>query len=183
MMEDEFGGEDMSCDVSVDMSNDISMDANVDFGGDLASTDGVDLTSDIDLDSANDFTLDTEHLIPDTDAIDLNSYGMSARDKIIEAGINGYHNPSYLAQFGEILAPEGMTAEAIQAGINASVEGSKEFMDATIRQHGTSPSVDHNINEINQAIANDTQGAGSLTDNQEIICGETGVSLTDIPVN
>ena len=100
-MEEEFGGEDISSDVSVEMSIETNLDTIDDFGGDLASAEGVDLSSDVNIDTVSD----TDASIDTTEeVIDLNSYDSkdstspSTAQRIMAGGmaglasIGGYHH-------------------------------------------------------------------------------------------
>jgi hypothetical protein len=88
-------------------------------------------------------------------------YEPSALSNIINAGAAGAE-PGRLAQIGgDILAPPGAeeaVAQGLQMGANMGVAGSREFMDATIRQHGKSPAVEYNEMLIAQAIDEKPQG-------------------------
>lgn len=79
----------------------------------------------------------------------------SAISNIINAGAEGATSPSGLAEIGGALTPsgtEGVVSQGLQAGWDMGVTGSSEFMDATIRQHGASPSVELQNLQIQQAI-------------------------------
>ena len=80
----------------------------------------------------------------------------SAISNIINAGAEGLSSPSDAANIAAaIRAPEGAEdayAQLAQSGWNMGVTGSGEFMDATIRQHGASPSVELQNLQIQQAI-------------------------------
>jgi hypothetical protein len=113
----------------------------------------------------------------------------SALSNILEAGAEGLYEPSDLAQNAGAFSPPGAedaTAQLIQAGWNAGVTGSEEFMEATIDQHGRSPSVEYNEALISEAIADGVEAAGrteplvdGFIDNEDVFDGITGENLTD----
>jgi len=95
---------------------------------------------------------------PLVEVITEQPYEASALENIINAGASGTVSASPLAQIGgEIIAPPGAeeaVTQGLQAAWNMGVEGSREFMDAAIRQHGESPAVEYNELLIQQAIDN-----------------------------
>ena len=85
------------------------------------------------------------------------AYEPSALSNIINAGAEGFTSPSDLVQIAAnhpVVPPgaEEVVSQGLQAGCNMGVSGSREFMDATIRQHGISPSVELQNLQIQQAI-------------------------------
>jgi len=82
----------------------------------------------------------------------------SALSNILTAGADGFSSPSDLAQITAEIHPhvapgtEEVVAQGLQAGWNMGVEGSRELMDATIRQHGAGPASDLQNLQIQQAI-------------------------------
>jgi len=113
----------------------------------------------------------------------------SALSNILEAGAEGLYEPSDLAQIAGAFSPPGAedaTAQLIQAGWNAGVTGSEEFMEATIDQHGRSPLVEYNEALISEAIADGVEDAGrteplveGFIENEDVFDGITGENLTD----
>lgn len=114
----------------------------------------------------------------------------NAISTIINAGAEGLSSPSDLAQIGAALfspaGSEDAVAQALQAGWEVGVAGSAEMMEATINQHGISPSVEYNEALISQAIEEGVEATGRtepltevFPDNEDIFDGETGINLTD----
>ena len=88
------------------------------------------------------------------------SYETSALKNILNAGATGAASPSAAAQIAASATPPGAesaVAQALQAGVNMTVAGSKELMAGTIRQHGRSPSAVLQDLKIQLAIDNKTQ--------------------------
>ena len=85
----------------------------------------------------------------------------STLSEIMEAASQGMSSPSPIAKVvGGIIAPHGAkeaAAQGLQGGVNAAVTGSKAFMEATVRQHGRSPSAVLNDLQIKQNIAKGAQ--------------------------
>jgi len=164
MAKDFATGSDVSSDVGSDTGNDV---ARSDFGGELAGDNGVDLNA------SDAMQSDTEK----------QPYKPSALSNILTAGAEGARSPSDLAQAtGALRAPPGaedVYAQGLQAGWNMGVVGSGEYMDATIRQHGRSPSAELEAMQIQQSIdaASEYQGE-PLRDNEDYY-DENGVMITD----
>jgi len=79
----------------------------------------------------------------------------SALNNILKAGLAGAASPSNAAQIAGAFAPSGAeeaAAQGIQAAVNVGVASSREFMNATIRQHGRSPSAVLQDMKIQQAL-------------------------------
>jgi hypothetical protein len=79
----------------------------------------------------------------------------SSLNNIINAGASRFSSPSKIAQAAASLAPSGAeeaVARGLQAAVNIGVAGSSEFMAATVRQHGRSPSAVLQDMKIQQAI-------------------------------
>ena len=106
----------------------------------------------------------------------------SARSRIITAGADGLQSPSVLAQgVAEARAPAGAEdayAQGLQATWNMGVQGSNEYMDATIRQHGASPSAELNNMQIQQEINNASDYQGKPLREQSYY-DENGAEITD----
>jgi hypothetical protein len=87
---------------------------------------------------------------------------------ILFAGATGAAAPSRAANasvvvadvLGVVKTPPGtdeVAAQALQAAANMAVIGAGELMDATVRQHGKSPSVALNEKQINAQIQQDSK--------------------------
>jgi hypothetical protein len=79
----------------------------------------------------------------------------SALSEIVHKGVEGATSPSKLAQIAGAFAPPGtehVVAQGLQAAANMAVKGSEKFMEATVRQHGRSPSAVLQDLKIQQAI-------------------------------
>jgi len=86
----------------------------------------------------------------------------SAMGAMTTAGAKGLASPSKVAEVGAALlntAPgtDGVVAQGLQVAGNMAVAGAGEFMDATIRQHGESPAVTLNNQQIRIQIHQDSQ--------------------------
>jgi hypothetical protein len=81
----------------------------------------------------------------------------SALGNIINAGVSGITSPSPAAKFvADVRAAPGAedaTAQGLQAAWNVGKEFSREFMAATIRQHGPGPAAVLQDMRIKQAIS------------------------------
>jgi len=90
------------------------------------------------------------------------SYETSALKNIINAGAKGAASPSAAAQIAASASrhtppgAESAVAQALQAGAEMAVAGSKEFMAGTIRQHGRSPSAVLQDLKIQESLAGKT---------------------------
>jgi len=133
------------------------------------------------------YNIGKEQPQPDLSASDISD--LSARDKIMMAGADGLTSPSDAAHIAAAVhAPSGAQdayAQMAQATWNTGIAGSEEFMGATIRQHGESPTVEHNHDQISRAITDGSHAAGRteplddpLRDNEPIY-DENGVDLTN----
>jgi len=95
------------------------------------------------------------------------SYETSALKNILNAGAVGAASPSEAAQIVASASrhtppgAESTAAQVLQAGVNMAVVGSYEFMAATIRQHGRSPSAVLQDLKIQQAIDNKAKATPS----------------------
>ena len=89
-----------------------------------------------------------------------NTEETSALSNIINAGASGAVSAGEIAQLVAETHPkvppgaEGVVAQGLQAAWNMGIAGSKEFMDATIRQHGRSTGSELQSIQIHQAIEN-----------------------------
>ena len=80
----------------------------------------------------------------------------SALQNILTEGASGTSSPGAWADVTASIIGKPGTEEAIaqglQAGLNMGIAGSREFMDAAIRQHGIGPAAALENIRINQAI-------------------------------
>jgi len=89
-------------------------------------------------------------------------YQTSALKNILTAGATGAASPSTAAQIAASASrhtppgAESALAQGVQAGVNMTVEGTKELMSAAVRQHGRSPSAVLQDIIIRQSIGNKT---------------------------
>jgi hypothetical protein len=166
------GGTDTS--VDVDTSPDISLSENIEPI--------IDTPADTQMPEQDLTELQNEAEALEIQPIEEPSYEPSALSNILTAGASGAE-PGAMAQIGgEILAPPGASeavAQGLQMGTNAAIAGSREFMEAAVRQHGESPAGQLENMQIHQAI---TEGAPEcpvpLADNEPVF-NENGIDLTD----
>ena len=111
------------------------------------------------LDDGIDLGYDYDEAIREANEIvEEQPYESSALSNIINAGAEGLTSPSGVAQLASEISgsvppgAEEVVAQGLQAGWNMGVAGSEEMMEATINQHGRSPSVEYNDMLIQQAI-------------------------------
>jgi hypothetical protein len=80
----------------------------------------------------------------EAETLDIQPYEPSALLNIINAGAEGAASTADTAQ--------DVYTQGLRAGLNMGIEGSREFMDAAIRQHGKSPAAVLQEMQIQQAI-------------------------------
>jgi hypothetical protein len=165
-------------DAGAEISVDIAANTDVDTSSDISLSESIEPIDDISVEtlvidspeppisevelSELQNEAETLDIQPLDDGIEQEqAYEPSALSNILTAGAEGAE-PSTLAQIsGEIIAPPGAgeaVAQGLQMGTNAAVAGSREFMEATINQHGKSPSVEYNETLIQQAIDEKPKG-------------------------
>ena len=125
----------------------------------------------------------------DINSIEPEDY--SSAEFIGDAFLNQFNSdPSDLANLGaQIIAPQGMPtetlAQTLQGGVSALAAFGHETMAGAIDQYGINGSAMQQNIMIEQAIADGIAASGRtgpiepLLDNQDIICGETRINLTD----
>ena len=90
------------------------------------------------------------------------SYETSALKNILNAGATGATSPSAAAQIVASVSrhtppgTESVVAQGLQAVVNMTVAGSREFMAGVVRQHGRGPSAVLQDLKIRQLIGNKT---------------------------
>ncbi|MCL2721324.1 MAG: hypothetical protein FWD47_08300 [Treponema sp.] len=163
-----------------DTSVDVAASIDIDTGPDISLSESIEPLSDIPVE-APIAEQELSELQNEAAALEVEPYEPSALSNILTAGASG-SEPGALAQIGgEILAPPGagdVVAQGLQMGANAAIEGSREFMEATVRQHGESPVGQLENMQIHQAIANGTpENPVPLADNEPVF-DASGIELT-----
>jgi len=153
-------------DIPNDVCTETESDTVADFGGELISDEGVDLNV---ADSMN-----PSHAEQFRGA--AGNFARGAAEWSAENPPQAHSTTD--SYFGQMALANSETLA------DAAYHGSAATMEAAINQHGISPSVEHNMLEIGQAIEDDVQALNrdepiSFDDGQQIFDGETGIDLTD----
>ena len=154
-------------DSGADTSIEVTAGADIDTSSDISVNEAIEPINDIPVEVSmpeqeiTELQNEAEALAIEPLVEEVEPYEPSALSNILTAGASGAE-PGALAQIGgEIIAPPGAgeaVAQGLQMGANAAIVGSGEFIEATINQHGRSPSVEYNEILIQQAIDEKPQG-------------------------
>ena len=174
-------GFEAGAETSVDVATSIDVDTSPGISLSESIEPIVDTPVDIQMPERDLTELQNEVAALEIQPIEEQVYEPSALSNILTAGASGAE-PGALAQIGgEILAPPGASeamAQGLQMGTNAAIAGSREFMEATVRQHGESPAAQLENMQIHQAIVDGApENPVPLADNEPVF-DANGVELT-----
>ena len=148
-------------DGGADTSVDITVDTNVDTSVETSLSEGIEPVADIPVEEPV-ISEEIETPIHEQELSELRNEAEALEIQPLDDGVEQEqpYEPSALSNIltagakgaSSITGTEGVYTQATRAALNMGITGSEEFMDATVRQHGKSPSVEYNEMLIQQAI-------------------------------